>query len=169
MVWALAVIAVLGVGVPVGAWSYTRLRPLPPVSRLGTGYDPIDRWLLEHHGLPPLDRERVRVAVFQGRQVDDPALAPAAYDLAAKVLTGGFRVLRLSPLLEWANMFMAIGFAATGIGLLITSRHADGVALGILALFDGSMFTFAGVMQIRQAKRIQHNATMARQLNQDHR
>jgi hypothetical protein len=124
MAWALAAIMILSVGVPIGAWSYTRLRPPPPVSRLGTGYDPIDKWLLQRHSLPPLDRERVRTAVFQGRQVDDPTLAPAAHDLAVKVLTGGFRVLRLSPVLGWANMFMAVGFAAAGLVLLITWHWA---------------------------------------------
>src|SRR5260370_41987409 len=109
MVWALAAIVIIGVGLPVAAWGYTRLHPPPPVSRLGTGYDQIDKWLLHQHRLPPLDREQVRKAVFQGRQVNNPALASAAHDLAAKVLTGGFRGLRLSRVLGWADLMGAIG------------------------------------------------------------
>jgi len=35
MVWALAVIVLLSVGVPAGAWSYTRLRPPPPPAGSG--------------------------------------------------------------------------------------------------------------------------------------
>jgi hypothetical protein len=69
MVLALAVIVTLGVGAPIAAWSWTRLRPPPAPSRLGTGYDPIDRWLLRRHSLAPIDRELVRAAVFEGRQV----------------------------------------------------------------------------------------------------
>ncbi len=111
MAWAVAAIAILGLGVPIGAWIYTRRRPLPPVSRLGTGYDPIDQWLLHRHGLPPLDRARVRRAVFEGRQVGDPALAPAARDLAAKVLAGDFGARHMAPALAWFNMVMAAGFA----------------------------------------------------------
>lgn len=138
MAWALAAIVILGVGVPISAWSYTRLRPPPPVSRLGTAYDPIDKWLLQRHSLPPLDRERVRTAVLQGNQVDDPALAPAAHDLAATVLAGGFKVLRLSPVLGWVNMVMAVGLAVTGIVVLVASHQAGGLALGVLALSTAS-------------------------------
>jgi hypothetical protein len=127
MAWALAAIVILSVGLPIGAWRHTRLRPPPPASRLGTGYDQIDKWLLRYHSLLPLDRERVRKAVFQGRQIDNPALAPAAHDLAAKVLGGGFRALRASRALWWANMIMAIGLAAAGIVLLIISPAPNGL------------------------------------------
>src|SRR6266568_7411379 len=51
MGWALAAIVILGVGVPIAAWSYTRLHSPPPVTPLGTGYDQIDKWLLEQHRL----------------------------------------------------------------------------------------------------------------------
>ncbi len=64
MWWALAFVVILGVGLPVAAWWHSRRHPPPPVTRLGTGYDRIDKWLLRHYQLAPLDRDRVRTAVF---------------------------------------------------------------------------------------------------------
>ena len=52
--------------------------------------------------------------------------ASAAHDLAAKVLTGGFRVLRLSRVLGWADLMVAIGFAGAGVFLLSTSATQTG-------------------------------------------
>src|SRR5215510_6652438 len=104
MLWAPAVIVALGIALPIGAWAYTRLRPPPPPDRLGTAYDPIDKWLLRQHNLAPADRERVRHAVFNGRRVGDPDLAPAASDLAEKVLAGKFMRLRLSYAAVWINV-----------------------------------------------------------------
>jgi len=49
--WALAAIVILGVGMPIGAWTWTRLRPAPQASPMGMGYDPIDKWLLQQYSL----------------------------------------------------------------------------------------------------------------------
>jgi hypothetical protein len=49
--------------------------------------------------------------------------------------------------------------------LLAASRHAAGRALGVLALVDSGMFTFAGVMSRRQASKIRRAAAAALQLN----
>lgn len=157
---------ILGAGVPVAAWSYTRLRPPPPVTPLGSGYDQIDKWLLEHHRLPPLDRERVRKAVGRGCQVDNPVLASAAHDLAAQVLAGKFRVLRLLPVLGWVNIMMAVGFAAVGIVLLVTSHDAGGFVVAALAVINCGLFTFVGVMRVWSVKKIRDKATMALRANE---
>ncbi len=79
--------------------------------------------------LAPHDRWRVRTVVFQGGQVSQAALTPAARGLATQVLTGGFWVLRLSRLLGWVDLLLAAGFAATGIIMLITSHHAEGLVV----------------------------------------
>ena len=132
---------------------------------MGMGYDPIDKWLLQQYSLPPIDREQVRTAVFQGRQVDNPALAPAAHDLAAKVLGGEFRVLRMSTGMQWANVIAAVALAGAGMRLLVTSRLWDWqAALGILGLSGWSMLTFVNGMQARRNKRIHQNAAVAMQL-----
>jgi hypothetical protein len=137
------------------------------VGRLGVGYDAIDRWLLDRYQLSPHDRWRVREAVFQGRQVNDATLARATYELASRVLTGGFRMLRLSQVMVWVDLMAGIGFAGGGLFLLIARRHTDGLVLGILGLINSGLFTFAGVMRaLRFPKQIRGNVMKALQLNQ---
>lgn len=167
MAWALALVVVIGVGLPVAAWSVTRRLPPPrrTVDRLGAGYDAIDRWLLNRYQLPPHERWRVRNAVFTGRQMSDAGLAPAAHGLAERVLAGGFGALRVTPLLGWVNAVAAIGFAAAGIVLLVTSRNTEGLVLGILGVINCGLFMFAGAGWMVTANRVRRNAAQALQLN----
>jgi ABC-type transport system involved in cytochrome c biogenesis permease subunit len=168
MALALAVIVTLGVGVPIAAWSWTRLRPPPAPSRLGTGYDPIDRWLLRRHSLAPIDRERVRAAVFEGRQAGDAKLALAAHDLADKLLSREIGGGQVPGVLRWLNVLAAVVFAALGIGMIAFSRRSDMQSLGAVGLVDSAMFTFVSVVFTRQSKRIRHRVEMALELNHDH-
>ena len=168
MAFALAVIVTLGVGVPIAAWSWTRLRPPPAPSRLGTGYDPIDRWLLRRHSLAPIDRERVRAAVFDGRQAGDTKLALAAHDLADKVLSREIGGGQVPAVLRWLNLLAAVVFAGVGIGMIAFSRRSDMQSLGAVGLVDSAMFTFASVVSARQSKRIRHRVEVALELNHDH-
>jgi hypothetical protein len=169
MAWALALVAVIGAGLPVAAWLITRRLPPPrAVSRLGAGYDAIDKWLLDQYRLAPNDRWRVRKVVFQGAQVSQAALTPAARGLATQVLTGGFWVLRLSRLLGWVDLLLAVGLAATGIVMLITSHHAEGLVLGVLGIISSGLFLFAGMARAVLAPRqLRRNAGQALRLNQD--
>jgi hypothetical protein len=167
---ALAVIVTLGVGLPIAAWSWTRLRPPPAPSRLGTGYDPIDRWLLRRHSLAPVDRERVRSVVFEGRQAGDPKLALAAHDLADAVLHGEIKGAQQVPaVLQWLNVLAAMVFAGFGIWALAFSGRSDMQSVGALGLVDSAMFTFASVVFSRRPKRVRHRVEAAFELNQDHR
>jgi hypothetical protein len=168
MALALAVIVTLGVGLPLGAWIWTRLRPPPAPSRLGTGYDPIDKWLLRRHSLPPVDREKVRTAVFGGRRIGDPELVLAAHDLAVKVLSGEIRGVRVPAVLRWLNVLSAVVFAALGIGLLAVSRSPGLQAVGVLGLVDSATFGVVSVFYTRQPKRIRHRVETALELNQGH-
>lgn len=168
MALALAAIVTLSVGVPIAAWSWTRLRPPPAPSRLGTGYDSIDKWLLRRHGLPPIDRERVRTSVFAGRQLGDPQLALAAHDLAVKLLNGEITGARVPAALRWVNLLSAVVFAALGIGALAVSRRPGMQAVGVFWLTDSAMFTLISVFYIRQLKKIRHRIEAALELNQDH-
>ena len=167
MAWALALVVVIGVGLPVTAWLITRRLPPPrAMGRLGAGYDAIDKWLLNQYGLAPHERWRVRKAVFGGDPVSDSTLAPAAYGLAVHVLGGGFRVLRLSQVLGWVDLAMALGVAGAGIAMLATNHHAEGVLAGILGLTGGGLLAFAGVMRaVWFPKQIRRNVTKAVQLN----
>ncbi len=170
MVWALALVVVIGVGLPMIAWFIARRLPPPRrvVGRLGVGYDGIDRWLLDRYHLAPQDRWRVRKAVFSGRRISDPGLARAAHGLAAQAVSGGFRVLRLSRVFGWVDLMAAIGFAGFGIFLLSTSRHAGGLILGGLGLVNSALFGFPGVMRaLVFPAQIRRNVVQALQLNED--
>jgi hypothetical protein len=95
----------------------------------------------------PHDRWRVRKVVFQGAQVSEATLTPAARGLATQVLTGGFWVLRLSRLLGWIDLLLAAGLAATGIVMLVTSHHAEGLVVGVLGIISSGLFLFAGMVR----------------------
>ncbi len=90
MAWALAVIFLLGVGLPIAAWRLSRQLEsrLQPVGGVGPPTDQVDKWLLEQHHLPAVQRRQVRDAVMYGRMVRDPALKHATRDVAGK---GGAR------------------------------------------------------------------------------
>src|SRR5215470_20128145 len=96
MAWALAVIVLLGVGLPIVAWRVSRhLGPrLQPVGGVGPPTDRVDKWLLEQHGLPALQRRQVRDAVISGRMMHDPALKHATRELAGTALRGELKLGR---------------------------------------------------------------------------
>ncbi len=168
MAWALALVVVIGVGLPVAAWLITRRLPPPrAMSGLGAGYDAIDKWLLDQYQLAPPERWRVRKAVFRGDHVRDAMLTPAAHGLAIRVLGGGFRILRLSQLLGWVDVAMATGVAGAGIAMLVTNQHAEGFLMAVLGLIGGGLLMFAGVMRaLWFPKQIRRNAAKALHLNQ---
>jgi len=156
MVWALAAILLLGVGVPISAWWLTRLRPAPSPDRLGIGYDQIDKWLLNQHRLSPLDRERVRRAVFRGGQLDDPTLARAAHDLATKLASGKLGRVWLARVVGGAHMMMGAAFIGWGVTTVITSHHVDKY---IVLIPEGAWFvTFGALLAIWAPRRIQQQA-----------
>ncbi len=164
LAWALALVVVIGAVLPVTAWLITRRAPPPKTAgKLGGGSDAIDRWLVDRYQLPPRDRLRVRTAVLAGQQVNDAALTQAAHGLATRVLARGFKVQRMTQVLGWVDLMLAIGFAGTGIFLL-----TDGMVLGLLALVGGGLYLFVGVERaFRAPGRIRRNAARALQLNQD--
>ncbi len=167
MAWAVAFIVILGVGLPVAAWWYSGRRPPSPVTRLETSKDRIndriDKWLLKEYQLAPLDRGRVREAVFEARQLDDPALARAAHQLASQVLRGklgGLRLVRVN-----AGIFLVgpVGFAAAGIRGLVIS-HDPRYALAIVF---SAFLTVPAVMYIRLLQKARRQLGLALELNED--
>ena len=121
------------------------------------GHGAIDRWLAERYQLAWLDRSRVRTAVFGGRRVEEPHLAPAARGLAAQVLAGGFGVLRWSRMLGWAELGLAIGLGVTWVVWLITGRGSEGVVLLLLVVVNAGLLLCAGAwrawLEPRQVRR----------------
>lgn len=167
MAWALALVAAIAVGLPVGAWLIIRRLPAPRAIRAArTGYDAIDKWLLNEYGLPPRERWRVRNAVFNGSQVSEPALARAVHELATRVLADGFRMLRLSRVLGWIDLAAAAGFAGAGTALLVTGRAQAELVLGALGLVNSVVFLLLGVAYAQVTPRqIRRRAEQARRLN----
>lgn len=166
---AVALVVVLGVALPVAAWLITRrLAPLHVTSRLGAGYDAIDKWLLDRYQLAPHERWRVRQAVFRGQRVSDARLTQAAHGLAVQVLSGGFRGLRVARVLGWVVLAWGIGSAGAGIATLVMDHQAAGVLAGSLYLIGAGGFIFAGTAQaLLGPKQMRQNARKARQLNQN--
>jgi len=64
MAWAVAIIVVVGIGVPAAAWTIARrgMRRQASASGLGPPADAVDKWLIEKHRLPALQRWQVRDA-----------------------------------------------------------------------------------------------------------
>lgn len=96
LVWqGLAIVTVIGVGLPVSVWWLTRRMAAakPPYSRrrmdaFGAPMDPIDAWLADHTELPAMRRWGVRQAVLGGRAVNEESLRPVASELASGILAG---------------------------------------------------------------------------------
>src|SRR5258708_39697813 len=79
----------------------------------------------------PVGSRAVREAVFAGRQLDDPALARAAHQLASEVLRGRLGGLRLVRVMGGVFLVGPVGFAAGGIRGLVVS-HDPWYALDIV-------------------------------------
>lgn len=169
MAWALALVAVIAVGLPVAAWSITRRLPAPRgIGRLGVGYDAIDKWLLDEYQLAPHDRWHVRNTVFQGRRVDRAALTTAARGLATQVLNGGFLVLRLSRLVGRLSMVLAVALAAISIVALIIGPGTQTLVQAVIWITSSVVLLCAGIAAtVFAPKRLRRTAEQALRLNQD--
>jgi hypothetical protein len=167
MIWALVLVVVIGIGLPVGAWAVTlRLPPPRPVSRLGVGYDRTDKWLLTRYQLPPHDRWRVREAVLGGRRVNDAGLEHAAHGLAADLLARTPWTVRVLDVERWAMPLLAAGLACWGIVLLTTRRPSEGLAQGVNSLIYSGLSVLVAILARRGSRQFRQNVTKARELNQ---
>jgi hypothetical protein len=116
--------------------------------------------------LPSRERWRVRGAVFGSGQVSEPALIQAAHELAARVLAGGFRTLRLRRVAGWMDLAGAAGLASTGIVLLVAGHGQAELAIGGVALINCVILLVTGVARALVVPRqIRRHAEQALQLN----
>ena len=161
MIWALTIIVVIGVGLPFAAWRLGRRAEAgwPPSARgLGPPADAVDKWLIDQHGLPAPQRWQVRDAVIYGRPVRDPALRPAAHDLAACALR---RELRLGRSIRIAGIaLVAEGTALIALGIALLTVF-DSPA-GLVPVPFGVWYLAKGAAALR---RIRHGPSRAYQLN----
>jgi len=168
MVWAVvAVIAVLGVGLPAAGWWITTRRPAP-VTAVGGGHGEIDQWLAGQFGLGDRDRERVRTAVLAGRPVDGPGLEAAVRELAAQVLARRFRTLRQAEKLGRLSLTFGSAYTAFALAFLIIGGQGRGQTEAVLGVINGTMITLLGWQQaIRGPRRARRNAEQIVRASQD--
>ena len=161
MAWALAIIVVIGAGLPFAAWRLGRraeMKRPPSAHGLGPPADAVDKWLIDQHGLPAPQRWQVRDAVTYGRSVRDPALRPAAHDLAACALRGE---LRLGRWIRIAGMtLVAEGTVLIVLGIVLLA--ALGSPAGLVPVPFGAWYLVKGVAALT---RIRGGPGRAYQLN----
>jgi len=160
MACALAVILVIGVGLPTAAWRLSRRLEsrCQPAGGLGPPADAADKWLIEHHQLPALQRRQVRDAVLYGRAVRDPALRQAARDLAGGALRGELKMGRGIRIAIYVTLIEGAAMMALGIFVWVSL----GVPAGIAPVLLGTWWLVKGVLALRT---IQRGARRACQLN----
>jgi hypothetical protein len=156
----LIIIAVFGVGLPVGLWLASRRRMSRPFA--SPRPDPVDQWLHSEFGLSRGDRTRVRLAVIGprvlplddgaavGKAARDPAqlpehLLPAARGLAERVLADQVPGLPSARSSRWLAVALAFVPVVVGVGLIVTG-HGDwlvgivGCAPGWLSSWHSSVY-----------------------------
>lgn len=103
-----------------------------------------------------------------GRRGSEPALTAATRGLVTQIFTRGFRVLRLSQVLGWADLTLAGVYAAPGITVLATLHPEVKWALGILALINSGAFLITGISRaLVWPRKLRRNAERALQLSAD--
>lgn len=157
MVWVVvALIVILGAGLPAAGWWLTR-KPWP-AEAAGRGHGEIDRWLADQFGLGWRDRSRVQHAVVAGRPVGSPALEAAVRGLAAEVMAGRFRTLRVARAASWLQLITGPAYAVFGLVVLIGARQGGERAVGIFAILNGALMSWAGVYRTLRNQRIRRSA-----------
>src|SRR5258706_4223529 len=133
MAWALAVIFLLGVGLPIAAWRLSRHLEsrLQPVGGAGLPADQVDKCLLEQHHLLAVQRRQVRDAVMYGRMVRDPALKHATRDLAGTALRGELKLGRSIRIASYVMLAAGVGVIAIGVFVWV-STASPAVVVAIL-------------------------------------
>jgi hypothetical protein len=149
--WALAVIVALGAGVPFAAWRVDRRRQSrrQPAVGLGPPAGPVDKWLIDKHRLPAVQRWQVRDAVLHGRAARDPSLRRAARDLAAAALGGRLEVGRGTRIAGMVLTTEGVVMIALGIVLLAM----PGSPAGIVAVLIGAWNLTLAVTALRSVRR----------------
>ena len=125
MAWAWVGVLTLAIGLPAALW--LRSRNLKP-SRDASGspipkLDRVDRWLYDRHQLSNLDRWRVRQAVLEGRELQEPPLRQAAHDLAGALLSGEVGSLTRTNQWIWVGTDLGL-IAAVVIVALVTQIYS---------------------------------------------
>jgi len=161
--WALGVVVVIAVGLPLTIGLSTRGLGRRPMRPLRPGYGKTGRWLHERYGLDWRTCVRVEQSVMRGERVDDPALENPAHELAALIVSGRAPDQRLIRILGYGSMALGVGALIFVIVLLGLGHHIrEAPALIPYGLF----LTFhSWFMLIRGQRRQRQRAARALELN----
>jgi hypothetical protein len=162
----LAIVTVIGVGLPLLAWWLTRRMETakPPYSRrrmdaFGAPMDAIDAWLADHTQLPALRRWNVRQAVLGGRAANEESLRPVAHDLASELLAGRVK----SDIGGWSGWALAAAGGSEVIFALAACLIAGHVVPWLVGpAIYGLLALIAGLIR---PKLLRHRLEQAMRLN----
>ena len=132
MWWALGVLAVVAVGLPLTVGLATRGMADRPPKPLRPGYGKTGQWLHERYGLDWRACVRIQQAVARGERVRNPALEDAAHELAALTVRGQAPEQRLLRKVGCGAMALGAAILITGIVVIIIGHS---VSRGEFSLF----------------------------------
>jgi hypothetical protein len=161
--WALGVVAVIAVGLPLTIGLATRGMANRPPRPLRPGYGKTGRWLHERYDLDWRTCVRIQQAVGRGERVDDPALEDPAHGLAALIVSGRAPDQRLIRILGYGSVALGVGclmLVIVALGLGDHIREAPALIPYALFLTFHSWF-----MLIRGQRRQRQRAARALELN----
>jgi hypothetical protein len=122
--WALGVVVVIAVGLPLTIGLATRGMASQPPRPFRPGYGKTGQWLHEQYGLDWRDCVRIERAVTRGQQVEDSALEDAAHGLATLIVSGRAPGQRLRQTVGYGGVALGLGCLIFAIVAVCLGYHA---------------------------------------------
>jgi hypothetical protein len=169
MAVALALIVLLGVGLPAGGWLLTRRkkfgsRSWPAWLDGRSELDELDQWLADRYQLGADDRDRVCAAVMRGTAVP-PHLDAPVRGLVAAAVGGQFRTVRRARWRFRLTLVAAAAYLPVFAGTILLPRnlglHVATIALSVGALVMYLSFPRSGAQIPVWPGRIRRNSERA--------
>src|SRR5690349_6637994 len=113
--------------------------------------DAVDAWLIEQYQLPAVQRWQVKDAVVYGREMRDPALRRAAYDLAGCMERGELRPGRGPRAAGVALVTEGAVFLTVGI-VVVTMAGGLAIAAAVILFLLGARWVAKGMAALRTAE-----------------
>jgi hypothetical protein len=121
--WALGVVAVILVGLPLTVGLTTRGMASRPPRPFRPGYGKTGEWLHERYGLDWRTCVQVEQIVARGERTGDPALEEAVHGLAALIVSGRAPGQRLIRVVSYGSMVLGVGCLIFVIVVLGLGHH----------------------------------------------
>jgi hypothetical protein len=121
--WALGVLVLVAVGLPLTIGLATRGMADRPPKPLRPGFGKTGQWLHERYGLDWRACVRIQQAVARGERVGDPALEDPAHGLAALTVSGRAPGQRLLRIVGYIGMTAGAAVLVGGI-VMVVFGHA---------------------------------------------